>query len=197
MSVVKSRRVRRIGTSHGHLKLPVLFLDMDGAGANSTRWLFEQETMRRETESNLVVDSRKVDHIDPACVARLNRIQQATGCEFVLSSAWRIFGVDAVQDMLAKHGFVGRLIGGTPKLWGSRSRGNEISEWIDAESFAGTYVVLDDSLDAGVGHESRFVRTHRGVVDFVGPGGARGRIPDDGITDADVEKAIEILRRPR
>lgn len=143
----------------------LLFLDMDGV-VNSAAWF---EKMACDALSR-----RPIDHmIDPACVARLNRLLGLSGAEVVLSSAWRIVhGVVETNAALQVHGFTGRIIGQTPKYLADR--GTEIQAWLTANGRdAESLVILDDSSD--MAHLMPcLVRTSWSV----------------GLTDADVDRAL-------
>lgn len=138
-------------------------------------------------------------------VQRLNRILRETGAMLVISSAWRYIihrgesNLMGFEWLLRSHGVLaGRLCGitrkdtmvrgaysGDPKEWPQENeRGRQISDWIVGEGWAaygesGRHVVIDD-LDLGIteaGHP--FVMTD-------------GKV---GLTDADAERAIRLLRR--
>lgn len=121
----------------------VIFLDIDGV-VNSARWLHYLH------ENQLDICRR--DHLEPAAVAKLNRLAVY---DFVLSSSWRhVVDVEEMQEMLAFHGFTGRLVGRTP--FGSEmrpdpnrvgyARGYEIQQYLDDHP-CDRFVILDDSCD--------------------------------------------------
>lgn len=119
---------------------PTLFLDVDG-----------------------VLNSHDFDHtpgvnsggIRRDCALRLNRVLAATGCEVVLSSAWRyiILGGDATlrgfEYMLRTHGVAaeGRLVGHTrpDEDEDATTRGLQIASWLLEHRPPGhRYAVVDD-----------------------------------------------------
>ena len=58
-----------------------LFLDIDGV-LNHDEW-FESENYKKHQEN------WKKSMFDPECVARVNKILEATGAKLVVSSSWR------------------------------------------------------------------------------------------------------------
>lgn len=156
---------RSEGSRSEGMTQPVIFLDIDGVLANvATRYR----------------------HGDPACVARLNRITDATGARIVVSSTWR-FQPD-IKDKMAAWGVTGEVIGITPDgskrdangLYVSVPRGHEIYDWMFANHYDGTRIaILDDDNDMEL------------LVDFL--------VRTDtylGLQDADVDKAIALLQVP-
>lgn len=79
--------------------------------------------------------------IDKEKVNLLNRVLDETGCYIVISSAWRymILGGDMTirgfEHMLLTHGLncYNRVIGHTPSDEKIRTRGQQISWWLDEE----------------------------------------------------------------
>lgn len=119
----------------------ILFLDIDGV-LNSADYM--------------VACGGKFDHkqIDPAAVARLNRITDTTGCKIVVSSTWRLL-YDHLEDLktaLTGYGITGEVIGKTPFKPNALRfvRGKEIEFWLEENH--GTYskfVIVDDDTDMG------------------------------------------------
>jgi len=136
--------------------------------------------------------------IEPACMARLNRLIAETGAKIVISSSWRLFA--RWQDLgpaLVRHGLVADVIGETPDLvnnaiwldrWRTREggrftyerleRGWEIREWLAAHPEVTAFVILDDCSDMDE-LKPWLVLTH----------------PNDGLDDPDVERAKWLLER--
>ena len=147
---------------------PGVFLDMDGVMGAGRVWA--QNAAKRWT--------CPASWVDPAMVARLNRLVRRTGARVVVSSSWRKYlGADGVAAVLAACGFAGEVLGATPVLPGDPPswRGREIDRWLMAHPRVRDWVVLDDlavSVDLG-----RLVRTD----------------PRHGLTDDDVARAVAIL----
>lgn len=144
----------------------LLFLDIDG--------VLNRHQYNEMSQSNSV---------DPDCVARLNRILNATDARIVLSSAWRYMLIGKAMSLvgfdylLRTHGVVAnRLVGRTPADEEITERGWQIHQWRKEHDHCGRYVVIDD-MDLHISPLHPFVRP-------------QGHI---GLTDADVDKAIAIL----
>lgn len=122
------------------VSIKLIALDMDGV-VNSEMWY------------RSVVRGAKFpdEHVDPACVERINRIMRETGAKVVFSSSWRV-GRDAknVQEMLNSLGFDVEVQGVTPILW-DKTRGEEIHTWLQAFKAEidpdVSMVILDDDND--------------------------------------------------
>ena len=115
-------------------------------------------------------------------VKRLKEMVEATGARIVLSSDWRLDKESAdykylTQKLKYKGGI--QIYSHTPDLNWQR-RGLEIRDWLVNHKVA-NYVILDDVCFADFNREllDHFVQT------------------DDwkGLTDEDIQKAIEILNR--
>jgi hypothetical protein len=156
---------------------PIIFLDVDGV-LNGHEFLMESQSCT----------------INPACVARLNRIVKAADARIVLSSAWRymVHGhamtLDGFGYMLRTHGFLAWINGSDKVIIDLTCRDEDIPErpdqiraWLRHNGYKGNdqrYVVIDDD-DFGWGD-----------LNVVLTDGARG------LTDEDVERAIVILNEP-
>jgi hypothetical protein len=161
--------------------MKLIFLDIDGV-LNGHEWDNDAGscTIKRE------------------CVLRLNRIIRETKARIVLSSAWRymILGEDMTcrgfEYLLRTHGACGvRIIDTTRRermlpcpdappgmmlVHPGENRGDLIAEWLAAHDKPDAYVVLDDDDD-------RITKQHPAVITN----------SETGLTDADADKAIEIL----
>ena len=181
--------------------MKLLFLDIDGV-INSHTFLYDQGGFARQREierNDESLDSLEwhlatIDLVDG--IPRLQKVIQATKAKVVISSSWRkTMSLKRLIKMFAMFDI--EVIDRTPtgsemeyscsysKLSGKMSgttdyRGQEINEWLTKNKDfykIDSYAVVDDSLDAGVGHETHFVRTSW----------------FDGIQDEHVEKLIEVL----
>lgn len=122
-------------------------------------------------------------HIDPALVQKLNRVIAATDAKIVISSSWRFrFNYTEMNEILTRRGFVGEIIGETPKFVKNQrfsefiSRGREIKEWLDdCAHEIESHIMFDDvhMMDGS----KRLIKTD-------------GKI---GLTDENVERAIQML----
>jgi len=103
---------------------------------------------------------------DPKCVAALNWLCEKTGAQIVVSSTWRIGGLDLMRETINSHwGVNGPVIDVTPRLLDYRGditlsvpRGREIQAWLDRrkQDYAhcgghwgdvDRFVILDDDSD--------------------------------------------------
>ena len=159
----------------------VLFADFDGV-------LNSHEYMRNRAPEN---ERGSVIGLDPLAVARLNRLVTVAKAEVVVSSTWRHNRSTAqLRDALVERGFEGTVRGRTPRwihgrggLESAKYRGEEIQAWLDLAPDYGfvveSFVILDD--DSDMGHlADRLVKTSF----------------ETGLVDADVDRAIAMLREP-
>jgi hypothetical protein len=92
------------------------------------------------------VPSDSDSQLDRSLIAELNALVQRSGAAVVVSSSWRIAGVDKMRAVLREHGFVGEVVGITPIL--GLSRGLEIQAWLDRCAWTvSQIVILDDDDD--------------------------------------------------
>lgn len=131
--------------------------------------------------------------IDPALVAKLNRIVDAVpDVLFVMSSTWRQWYSQTI-DYLAVQGFRGTIVGHTTNssytyddcdrlplstndVMDRPARGAQILDFMNQYFFKGVYVALDDDGDCDV-LGSNWIQT----------------CMTTGLTDSDVDRAIRIL----
>lgn len=137
--------------------MKVVFLDMDGVMNGFLLW--------PETAGRL--------WIDPACVARLNAITDASGAVIVVTSTWRRY--TRVPALLKRAGVTAPVIDMTPDLH-EHSRGAEIQAWLDGAPDVERFVILDDDAD----------------MDHLLPSLVRTPF-EHGLRDEHVTKALEVL----
>lgn len=119
----------------------LLFLDIDGV-LNNRAWLARRPTHELDSE----LDEIKCN-LDPAPIARLNRVVRDTGCLLVLSSSWRCLNpLPMISQALRETGLETDLIGATPELG---VRGVEIRAWLDASRLAADFLIVDDEDELG------------------------------------------------
>lgn len=149
--------------------MKVIFLDFDGV-------LNSEKYVRTVREYGVI--------IDPSRMALLKKIIDATNAEIVLSTSWREHWDkepikcdttgEGINEIFGEYGL--KIFDKTPKL--NLKREDEIKAWLN-ENGAESFVVLDDAFlsdDFLVGH---FIKTSNYF---------------DGLDEADVKKAIEILK---
>lgn len=114
--------------------MKVLFLDIDGVCNN-------QKTRERQGDTKFI-------GIKPELAQLVRDIVDATGCEIVLSSTWRMFPDSAkwAEDHIAPfHSQTIDMQRGAK--WGVVDRGHEIKEWLDRHPDVERYAILDDNSD--------------------------------------------------
>ena len=122
--------------------MKVLFLDIDGV-LNSHDWW-----RRREP---LGLQGKALRDLDPEAVALLNGVIARTGAKVVISSTWRLFGVEFVEEALTRRGFVGEIIGATDVFSDDmpNRRGREIFSWLNTHAKPESVAIVDDDSDMG------------------------------------------------
>lgn len=170
---------------------PIIFLDFDGV-LNTEKYYCELKS------KGLPSDDKYGQLFDPEAVANLRKIIDATDARIVVSSSWRYMGLNVLQRMWYDRDLPGRIVDITPlhllddKLRDtdltqvdmlSLCRGNEIkwyfNEVLDVDCDSHRFVIFDDLKDVLPELQDHFVR-----ID-----------PIVGITEKDVERAIEVVNR--
>lgn len=168
---------------------PIIFLDFDGV-LNTEKYYCELKS------KGLPSDDKYGQLFDPEAVANLRKIIDATDARIVVSSSWRYMGLNVLQRMWYDRDLPGRIVDITPlhllddKLCDtdltqvdmlSLCRGNEIKwyfdEVLDANSNSRRFVIFDDLKEVLPELQDHFIR-----ID-----------PIVGITEEDVERAVEIM----
>ena len=156
----------------------LLFLDMDGAGANSRNdinkfWDAMENKDLSPIEIRKAYDQKfgnGLEAIFPAKARLVSKIIAETGARIVWSTTWRLYepyksNIQSARQMLTRRGMPGEaLIGYTPDLAPYAYRGQEIRKYLE-QHFPdfGSYraAVLDDMAEAGFGlpENCHFFRT--------------------------------------
>jgi hypothetical protein len=165
--------------------MKIIFLDCDGV-LNSQKFFNSGGGKHRMGDVGL---SFGASQLDPAGLALVDKIVDATGAKIVISSSWRhIWDWHEIAAMFQNRGFknVDSIIGKTGNSKEDH-RGTEVAEWLgldrerqvvdDNHDPISTYVILDDNDEFDTSQHPHFVRTN----------------PQTGITERDVQKAIQIL----
>ena len=149
---------------------PVIFLDFDGV-LNT-----EQNYARHAAEGKPNKDAWG-PLFDPRAVGNLRKILTATGAAIVISSSWRYaHRLGSLRMMWEVRELPGEIIDTIPCGATYISRGEDIECWLDKYGRP-DYVIIDDLDDFSPAQHDRYIETN----------------PIVGITDADAQKAIEIL----
>ncbi len=145
----------------------IVFLDVDGV-LNNGKWATEMHGQG--------VHVYRDDILYEPSIVQLKRIVEETGALIVVSSAWRQIPTAYAHlgEWLEKYGM--EIYDKTPYVGGER--GDDITAWFNRNPGDWRYVILDDDGDMGE-HGDHLVQT-----DF-----------DEGLTEADAGRCIEILGR--
>ena len=141
-------------------------------------WTEQKQHIRKQLaiEAGRTKDEASaIANMDPNAVERIMRIVKETGAEIVVSSTWRFD--DSICYKLRFMG-IPQIYGITPGTV-KRYRGEEIKLWLDEHPEVTNYVIIDDDNDMLDEQDLHLVQTSWLT----------------GITDYDVEKAINILNK--
>lgn len=145
----------------------ILFLDMDGAGANSDQLIYSW--INKKIDSGMSRQEARVSYMKEFCDGLeaifpeksklVKKIIDSTGAKIVWSTDWRKYhpylrNIEMAKEMLNRHNMCGdSLIGYTPNLGHFSFRGDEIREYLTTAKENGNNIekcaVLDDRDDAG------------------------------------------------
>lgn len=135
--------------------------------------------------------------LDPEKMALVGRILDATDAKIVISSSWRRYSLEETIKHITDAGgffvcgnpfpYPAAVVGVTERMYSfcypnndrhfGLPRGCEIEHYLNQHSDIDSYVIIDDDQDMLLCQAENFVHTDS----------------DIGITEKDVEKAIEIL----
>ena len=159
----------------------VIFLDIDGV-LNPKWW----ERKEKADRFGCLFDAK--------AVANLAKIVEETEAEIVVSSSWKLMGLQTLQDMWKERKLPGNIIDITPNYMSDELllnadmndtdidsldiRGIEIKGWLVLHGAdVSNYVIIDDMDDILSEQQSHFVQTD----------------PEFGITNDDVKKVVHLL----
>ena len=115
----------------------------------------------------------------PKAVARLGEIIEKTNAKIIITSSWRyIHDQQALNEMWEKRGLPGNIYGILSSDYPEESRGKEITAYLAHETNT-PYIILDDLDEFLPEQKEAFIEVN----------------PVTGISQNDVNKAIEILNR--
>lgn len=162
-----------------------IFLDFDGV-------LNTENNIKALREHGLALSDKYGYYFDNKAVANLATIIENTNAEIIISSSWKVDGLDIMKKMWVERNLPGKVIDITPSdLLGSQEidfsnpnflagRGREIQQWIQQNgSTKDRYVILDDLDDMLQSQKQFFIQVN----------------PQIGITLKDAEEAVKILNR--
>jgi len=155
--------------------MKIIFLDIDGV-LNIEE---ERDTIPMAISSS-GIRYRDFDDIPiERCVNNLNRVISETGAEIVITSTWRIqHSVLSLMYIFFLCGVKPAYILGRTSYDSNVKRGEEITEWLKEHPEITNFVILDDDSDMVD------LMDHLILID-----------PEVGLTEADANKAIEMLNK--
>lgn len=131
----------------------IIFLDIDGV-LNTERF------QKYQVKYGECDDFEANFNFDPICMKNLKELINKTNSYIVLSSSWRHGNprfIDEVFNNLKLYDMKERFFSTTPLLR-DKSRGEEISSWLNSFSDMNVnYVILDDEDNVGI-HMDRLVK---------------------------------------
>lgn len=118
----------------------IIFLDVDGV-LNSFNYFIE---VYNKTHKPFLGQNAP---FDPKCLENLKKLVEETNSSLVISSTWRIVGMEKLLEKLREYNLDKLVIGSTPHL--GKSRGIEIKEYLSKSKFNDivNFVILDDDSD--------------------------------------------------
>jgi len=154
----------------------ILFLDIDGVlnsldNMEANYFLWKNKPKHKSKD-------RFGDLFDQRCVNWLNYIILKTDCKIIISSTWKLNGLDALNEMWEERELPSIIVDATPNIENA-IRGEEIEAWLkynkgfDLES----YCIVDDNDDMLEGQP--LVQTN----------------PRFGLTKEEAVKIIQILNK--
>jgi hypothetical protein len=97
-------------------------------------------------------------------VNNLKHIIDNTDAKIVISSTWRMSGLEIMQEMWKERNLPGEVIGITPtNMSWLHNRGAEIKDWLDKHRNVNNYVIIDDDDDMLPSQTNNFVRTANNI----------------------------------
>lgn len=158
--------------------IKVIFLDIDGV-------------LNGDDGPPLFSEGWPLSHLETHLIEKINQIVEALDqiseikTKIVISSSWRVrFSLEEITEMLKTKGLRVEIIDATPRIFPRRmseyiQRGQEIKSWLQnvKEYQIDKFIILDDESDM-MELRKFLIKTNYKT----------------GITDADVNKAINMLK---
>jgi len=160
-----------------------VFLDLDGVCNDDAHYSAAVAGCRTHAEAIVAALARG---LDPVRVARVERVCAAVDASVVIISGWRRYATtEQIGASLAAAGLTAPVVDAVGGLrFSGETRAQATQEWLRAHPEVTAWVVLDDD-------ERQHWRWSHGEAAW-----CAGRLvhPVDGITDADADAAVAILR---
>lgn len=116
----------------------------------------------------------------PACINLEMLLNKVPDLKIVVSSSWRIYGLEAVRDILKSNGVDPRRVidvtGDEQSPDARDHRGFQVENWLKKHPKVSQFAIVDDQAD--------FLPLHSHLVQTN---------PHSGLTQANVEKLMKIL----
>ncbi|MBE3086037.1 MAG: hypothetical protein IMZ64_07460 [Bacteroidetes bacterium] len=138
------------------LKNNIVFLDLDGV-LNTPQYAVQAFSMWKRTDGWFKSRDKYGQVFDPLACACLEYLVHSTGAKVVISSTWRMSGLEVMQQMFKDREIAVDVIGITPtevdvvergtlEYYDLVDRGHEIQQWVN-DNEVSNYVILDDHND--------------------------------------------------
>lgn len=116
----------------------VIFLDFDGV-INTIQYDEHKKRLRYFFERDGKVNNR-------TAVEFVNMIGEKFDAKVVVSSTWRMSGLDKMKQILGNSGLRLDVIDITPRIPDAK-RGIEIQKWLDNHKEVNNFIIIDDDSD--------------------------------------------------
>jgi len=117
----------------------------------------------------------------------LKYIIDKTNAKIVISSSWRLSGLNWIKDLWLYRNLPGEIIDRTKSIYPSTKRGYEIQDWLDNNKYI-NYCIIDDDTDMLEHQFNNFVQTSNNY-------NHTDNIEGYGLTKQCSDKVIKILNR--
>ena len=168
--------------------MKVIFLDIDGVLNVESYITAVFDICKREgIEPHSHLRDEFGNHFCPLTIRYLEWIIESHDAKIVITSTWRMSGIQWIKDLWESRKRPGEIVGITSitrtfkneelSLKEKAERGKEIKLYLEQHPEITNYVIIDDDDDVLPEQESKFVQTHAQY----------------GLTGPVAEKCIEIL----
>lgn len=166
-----------------------IFIDFDGV-------LVSDDYIRDLTSEGKESNDEFGALFNPQCLSNLQAIVNKTGAKIVISSSWKEYGKDLLEEMWAKRNiavefhsitpsllitsYLDQISGNSFNICEFYSKGLEINAWLEKNASKDcNYCIIDDECYFLAEQLSHLVKVN----------------PHDGLTELDAVKVVEILNK--
>jgi len=122
--------------------MKVIFLDIDGV----INPQLHMNALHLHNRANQIPHRDEFGYLFcPHTVENLEYIVHTSGAKIVVSSTWRLSGLQVMKDLFKVRGIDVDVHDITPRL--NTPRGEEIAAWLGENDYVTKYVILDDDSD--------------------------------------------------